>query len=427
LASRSRAAELLPLVPAAAIPLLFLHRRYQAHTSLGPLDIFGSDLAIAATVAAALVAGFWWGFAPLRGPRTLWVVAGALLALIVVSCFWTPLDHTEKHLISAAKFVEYALLAPSLVLLLRRRVDVDRFLVVFVAWSAVASAWGLLQFLGLVNEFEGKRPGQREVSFLGIHDFAVFSAAALAIGLAGIALAEDSRLTKVAIAAGTVGSILAASVFAYSGIVLAVIVAAAVGLRAGTLTGRRAAALAAIMLVIGAGVFGLRVGDTSHFLSFLGSSTPTQRSEDVQTGSQRAMLAYIGGRIWLDHPVLGVGFERSTDQYGPYLADAKRRFPGQPAQAYPSPEHAYGVQNSWVQALADLGTVGFALAVATFLVGLRLALRPPAGFELFGLVAAGWILVAAGTWNGLGMIAGIPLQAVTWLGLGLAATVGQLE
>ena len=139
------------------------------------------------------------------------------------------------------------------------------------------------------------------------------------------------------------------------------------------------------------------------------------------------MLAYIGGRIWLDHPVLGVGFERSTDRYGPYLADAKRRFPGQAAQAYPSPEHAYGVQNSWVQALADLGVVGFALAVATFLVGLRLALRPPAGLELVGLVAAGWILVAAGTWNGLGMIAGIPLQAVTWLGLGLAATVGQLE
>ena len=43
----------------------------------------------------------------------------------------------------------------------------------------------MLQFLGLVNEFYGKRPGQREVSFLGIHDFAAFSAAALAIGFAG--------------------------------------------------------------------------------------------------------------------------------------------------------------------------------------------------------------------------------------------------
>jgi hypothetical protein len=54
--SRLRAADLLPLVAAAAIPLIFLHARYQARTSVGPLDVYGSDIAIAATVAAALVA-----------------------------------------------------------------------------------------------------------------------------------------------------------------------------------------------------------------------------------------------------------------------------------------------------------------------------------------------------------------------------------
>jgi O-antigen ligase len=264
------------------------------------------------------------------------------------------------------------------------------------------------------------------VSFLGIHDFAGFSAAALAIGFAAIVLAEDRRLTKVAAVAGAVGSILAASVFALGGIVLAALVAALVGRRAGTLTARRAAAIGAIVLVVSAGVFALRVGDTTHFLSFLGKPTTT-RSQEVQTGSQRVMLAYIGARIWLDHPVLGAGFERSTDHYGPYLAAAKRKFPGQPAQAYPSPAHPYGVQNFWVQALADLGIVGFALAVGTFLVGVCLALRAPAGVKLVGLVAAGWIITAAGTWNGLGMIAGIPLDAVTWFGLGLAAVVGQLE
>jgi hypothetical protein len=45
------------------------------------------------------------------------------------------------------------------------------------------------------------------------------------------------------------------------------------------------------------------------------------------------------------------------------------------------------------------------------------------------VVAAGFILVAAGTWNAAGIVAGIPLQAVTWLGLGLAACVaaGGLE
>src|SRR5205085_28196 len=83
-----------------------------------------------------------------------------------------------------------------------RPAQVDRFLVAFVAWSVAATGWGFLQFVGAVNEFEGKRPGQREVSFLGIHDFAGFSGATLAIGLAAIALAKRRRLAIVAVAAG---------------------------------------------------------------------------------------------------------------------------------------------------------------------------------------------------------------------------------
>ena len=412
--SRLRAAELVPLLPAAAIPFLFLHRRYQPlHVSVGPLDVFASDLAVAAVVAAALYAGWRAGWTPLRPARALWLVTAAFLALLVVSCFWTPLEHVKTHLITAAKIVEYALLAPALVLLLRRPAQVDRFLVAFVAWSVAATGWGFLQFVGAVNEFEGKRPGQREVSFLGIHDFAAFSAAALAIGLAAYALGERRR---VALVSGAVGTILAASVFALAGVVLA---AAAIALRA-RVPLRRAAAIGGIVVVVAVGVLALRSYDVSGFFSFLGiQKTSAARTEDVQTGSQRAMLAYIGLRIWEDHPLLGVGFERSADRYRPYLADAKRKFPNQPALAYPSPKHRWGVQNFWVQLLADLGVVGLALGLATFLTGLALAVRR--GTAFLGLAAAGWILVAAGTWNGVGIVAGIPLEALTWLGLGLAA------
>jgi hypothetical protein len=42
------------------------------------------------------------------------------------------------------------------------------------------------------------------------------------------------------------------------------------------------------------------------------------------------------------------------------------------------------------------------------------------------LVATGWILVAAATWNAVGIIAGLPLDALTWLAFGLAAVVGGL-
>ena len=49
---RLRAADVLPLVAAAAIPLVFLHVHYQAHATLGPVDVYGSDVAIAVTVAS---------------------------------------------------------------------------------------------------------------------------------------------------------------------------------------------------------------------------------------------------------------------------------------------------------------------------------------------------------------------------------------
>jgi O-antigen ligase/polysaccharide polymerase Wzy-like membrane protein len=313
------------------------------------------------------------------------------------------------------------------VLLFRRRVQVERFLWAVVVWSAAATGWGLLQFVGAVNEFEGKRPGQREVSFLGIHDFAVFSGAALAIGLAAVALGEERRLGDVALVSGTLGSILAASVFELGGLVLATAMTAIVAHRLGRLTRRRGLALAAVVAVVAIGTLALRSYDLTNFFSFLGvKQTSKSTAADVQTSSQRAMLAYIGGRIWLDHPLLGVGFERSENRYQPYLPDARRKFPDQPAQAYPSPAHEWGVQNYWVQTLADIGIVGLALTVATFVVGFALALGTGGRLVFLGVVAAGWILVAAGTWNAVGIVAGIPLQAVTWLGLGLAATVGGL-
>jgi hypothetical protein len=431
LATRLRAVEVLPLVPAAAIPFLFLHRSYQGFRGdIGRVHIYSSDLAVAAVVVAAIVAGIRWGWAPLRGPLVLWVFAGALLGLFIVSSFWRPLDHTSKHLVTAAKIVEYALLAPSVVLLLRRRLDVDRLLWVFVGWNAAAAGWGVLQFLGLVNEFEGKRPAQREVSFIGIHDFAAFSGATLAIGLAGIALGNRSRLVKAATASGIVGSILPASIFAYAGVVAAALVAAFVGDRAGTLTARRGVALAVIVAVVGAGVYELRGSDVTNFLSFLGRATPTKNeSASIQTGEQHVLLAYIGYRIWLDHPWLGVGFDRSSDDlhYERYIAAAMRTFPNQDPSSFPSPQHRWGVQDFWVQVLADTGIVGFALAVGTFASGFALALRALRSARFLALAMVGWLLVATATWIALGIIAGNPLQALTWLGFGLAAVVGTVR
>ena len=84
-------------------------------------------------------------------------------------------------------------------------------------------------------------------------------------------------------------------------------------------------------------------------------------------------------------------------------------------------------RTSGSQLLADLGVVGFALGVATFATGLVIALqRAWRGSLRRRSSRRGFILVAAGTLNAIGIVAGIPLDAVTWLGLGLAAVAASL-
>ena len=58
---RSRADDGLALVPAAALPLIFLHVRYQPSVTVGPASVVASDLAVLAVVVAALVAGLRLG------------------------------------------------------------------------------------------------------------------------------------------------------------------------------------------------------------------------------------------------------------------------------------------------------------------------------------------------------------------------------
>jgi O-antigen ligase len=165
----------------------------------------------------------------------------------------------------------------------------------------------------------------------------------------------------------------------------------------------------------------------TNYLSFLGISKSTvANSNAVQTGSQRTMLLWIGWRMWVDHPLLGVGFERSSTDYQPYLAAARRKFPNLDPQSYPSKANPWGVQNFWVQLLADMGIAGFALGVATFATGLSTALRAVRRRAFPALVAAGFILVAVGTWNAIGIIAGIPLDAITWLGMGLGVVAWEI-
>ncbi len=109
------------------------------------------------------------------------------------------------------------------------------------------------------------------------------------------------------------------------------------------------------------------------------------------------------------------------------MEDARERFPDVAELAFPAEGREWGVQNLYIQMLADAGIVGLALLV---LVG---AGRPRArvarggacdvtrGLRASGSSSLCGLLTLGAEWASLGIVAGIPLQAATCLLLGLAA------
>lgn len=406
-----------PLLFALVVPLVFLHADYQPSVSLGEATLYLSDVAVLAAAAIAFAAGLRDGFAPLRAARWIWIAVGAFLAVVFASNVYGAAVGDDyaffTHFLTAAKLGEYALLALAAPLVFRAAADLTPLLVTLTAWSVAATTGAALQFLGLVNEFEGRRPGQREPSFLGIHDLAALSGATLSIGLLALALGERRRLGAVAGVAGGLGVILSGATTALVGIVAA-------GAAAWLLGRRRALAIAAVVAVVCAGVIAIRTVDTRPLLDALGIERPAEVATDPEASwQQRFALAYIGGRIFLDHPVFGAGWQRSEDAdvYLQHVDNARERFPDLPEIALPSPAHPWGVQNAYVQAAADMGVVGLASFLALFLVPLAVAWRAGAA----GGVPILWLLVSMGVWIGLGIVAGIPLVGLTWLAIGLAA------
>ena len=420
-----------PLTLALALPLIFLHSRYQPDLGFGvggtTVDITLSDLAVLAVATAAALSIREQGLRRLRSGIPVWIAAAALLALVLISLSY-PLLRGEPYdwharLVSALKFCEYTVLAPAIVLLLRRREDAYLPLRSFIGWSAAATGWGLLQYVGAVNEFAGKRPAQREPSFLGLHDFAALSGGALLLGVVALALADDDllprRLAWVAVAAGGLGIVISGAMTAVIGMWLAVLAVALVARRRRALTRRAAVAVATVAVLVTLGTAGIRGTALKDFAAFLGiTQNPTPGA--VESYSQRTVLGYIGLKIFLTEPITGVGYQGSSDEfaYGPQLAAAHRRFPDQPAAAFPSPAHPWGVQNLPLETLADLGVIGFGVLVGLFGTGLWVGVRG-AATRAAPLVGVAWLLVATGIWNGLGIVPGIPLAALTWLGFGL--------
>jgi len=435
--AHSIAADVTPgaLVLAIALPVVFLHLRYQPAVVAGRVTFKLSDAVILLTAVAAAATVARRGLAPLRPGIPVWVTGAAFFLWVGAAIFYPLLGPRayawKTHLVTAGEFAEYALLAPAVPLLVRRRADAILVLGTLAAWTVVATVVGLLQWVGW-NIVGGWGQGHREPSFLGTHDFAALAGMTLGVGLLALTWNVGGRLRAgawIAVVTGIIGFVLGGATSGVVGLVAAAVLTAFVGVRRG-IAHRAALAAAVTAALLGTlGVVLLRSGDFAQFFSFLGvRHTSAAAANNIETYPQHTVLAYIGLRIWLHHPIAGAGFEASKEfsTYGRELDAAHDRFPHVSAKSFPSKTRDYGIQDLYVQVLADLGVVGFGLLAALFGAGIWVAgaaaLRAPPAAAFAATLGLFWLVLALGFWATQDIVAGIPLDAVTWLGFGAAVT-----
>jgi len=432
------------LVLAAATPVLFLHVHYQPGVAVGfgstTINAYLSDFAVLAVALAALVAGMRDGFAPLARGRMIWIAAALFLAWMFVEVVYGHLHASSyawrTHGVTAAKFAEYALLAPAVPLLVRTIRDLSLALWSLVLWSCFATVVGVAQFFGATIFLAGT-VGRRQASFLSSADFAALSTATLVVGVVAIALPRlrlGRALAWTASASGVLGMMIAGALASVLGLATALAALAAVLLVRRELDLRRLLTVGALGVVVLAGAITIRGSDLDAFARFLGATPGKQPAHPakVQTYAHRTLLSWLGYEIWKDHPILGVGWEGSAEpaNFEPYLPAAHRQFPDESPNAFPSaaPDRRYGVQDSWLQALADLGVVGLVLWAAPFAAAAWLALRRAVREAAApAVLAVLWIAVLVWLWTAQGYVAGIPLDALTWLAFGAAATLAEVD
>ena len=163
----------------------------------------------------------------------------------------------------------------------------------------------------------------------------------LAVALAALFAPRHrlGRLPLVAGIAGAIGVVLGAAVAGLLGLYLAVGAILAVGVARKAATKRAVVVTLAVTAAITIGVLSLRSGDLGAFLRSVGIG---EKREDTfgnaASWNERLIDAYIGGRIFLDNPIVGTGWhgELPPEEYVRFLDDARARFPDQPATYFPS-------------------------------------------------------------------------------------------
>lgn len=382
--------------------------------SVGPADI--------ALLATAVLAALRF-----RARRTLpspWLLAAiAAFALLIAA---SAIPNGADAFIAAGKLTELAALTLGAAAFLDTRERLAALAELIVAYTIVAVFWGAVGFVG--------GAGGRQGSFLGEHDLAAVATMALAVGLARIhaRTGRPGLFAAVAIAAGGLGITLGASLASLLGLYLAVAAVLGIALARHRLRPGAVLATLAVTVAVTAGTLSLRSGELGFIQEWFGPE-PERPGQYAASWSQRLIYAYVGGRVFLDRPLLGTGWqgELPPEDFARYLPDARARFSDQPPSYFPRSDGTLIPQQSYDQVLFQLGVVGAALLLAIMLLALLHAMRTgtswPAGVASeHAYLPLGWLAGLAGALAGAALFGGAPLTATFWLTLGVVAAAPRL-
>jgi hypothetical protein len=410
------AAIALSLLRAADLPGIELHAGGTAVTVV-PTDI--ALVALAVSLGARIVRT---GRYPRAAVATT-AAAGAFALLIL----GTGAANGSSPFVAAGKLVELVTLLVAAVVLIDRVERLWIVVAVLVGITTIAVAWGVVGWV--------QSPGRRQAAFLGEHDFAALSTASLVVGLAALhGRHRLGRLPLVAGIAGAIGITLGAALASLLGLYLAGAALVAVAAARGTLRLRPVVVTVLVALSVTAGTYGLRSNELGFLHEWFAPAKNAQPGQYAASWSQRLIFSYIGGRIFLSHPVLGTGWwgELPPSEYARYLPAARKRFSDQPPRYFPRKNGTFIPQQTYDQVLYELGLVGIAALLALAVSSgrdVRRAARSrryPEADEIVAYLPAGWLASLAGVLSGAALFGGTPIAGLFWLTLGLVAAIAAL-
>ncbi|MFP3941975.1 MAG: O-antigen ligase family protein, partial [Thermoanaerobaculia bacterium] len=319
-----------------------------------------------------------------QGP-TLLVAAWVLTQLASTTWAWDPAHATEVVAESVKAFVLFLVLA-----LLARTPRRVRLL----CWTAVASgcllaAFGAYQvatgdfdarFGGLArikdahiygDEFEPRIAGPLGDPNFFAQILLVLVPIALALA-AGAPGAGRAGLARRGVALGAAGLLVAGTVLTYSrGGALALAVVLGLSLAARGVRGREIAGALVVLVLVWVV---LPAGFTRRLTTLEQLSGGGEAALHPDSSfEKRKLVTASAWRMFLDHPVLGVGAGNYTTRFGPYAERV-----GSPAREYDEPFGPNYPHNLYLEVGAETGLVGLALfgaALAALLAGLETARR----------------------------------------------------